>query len=180
MSYGGDPFRGREHLKENPDYRIISDNATIILDHAWLDLGLHQVRVFHFDGATRQKIAESAVFFEIRLPHPEKSAAATTSSCTLSPSELAYHLEERSWGPPKYPISSSAAWLVIYDVSYLVSCNPVFVAPGGVSIAAASLDDAARAGTGAAQAAGHGSGGRGPGEPAGEPCVGAAGGDAVA
>ncbi|EKX53633.1 hypothetical protein GUITHDRAFT_100617 [Guillardia theta CCMP2712] len=68
ISYGGDAFRGREELRSSPHHVVLEQETKLQLDHQWLDLGLHQVRVHLVDMKQGREIAESACFFEVRLP----------------------------------------------------------------------------------------------------------------
>ena len=102
MSYGGDAFRGREWHRAAPDARVREAEASIPLDHLELGLGLHQVRVHLVEEAQGQEreVAESAVFFEIRLP-------------ALPPADLI-------WGAPR-PVPDEVASNAFDDKVWLPS-----------------------------------------------------------
>ena len=105
MSYGGDAFRGREHQRATPDVRVYETEARIPLDSLQLDLGLHQVRVHlvEEDAASgrEREVAESAAFFEIRLPlslpGDEAAGEGAERSCRVSDELLSQAYEDKAW-----------------------------------------------------------------------------------
>jgi hypothetical protein len=107
MSYGGDAFRGREHQRASPDARVYEAEARIQLDSLQLDLGLHQVRVHLVEedasSGQEREVAESAAFFEIRLPPllPDDLAAreGAERSCHVSDEVLSEAFDEKAWLP---------------------------------------------------------------------------------
>eukprot|EP00960_Hanusia_phi_P033352 750421-Hanusia_phi.AAC.1 len=90
ISYGGDAFRGRDELRNSPHQVLMEKENKLQLDHSWLDLGLHQVRIHLYDVAQGREIAESACFFEIRLPVvPEEK------ECLVPDDVMAHAFEDR-------------------------------------------------------------------------------------
>ena len=103
MSYGGDAFRGREQQRANPDVRIYEPEARVSLNPLQLDLGLHQVRVHRVEEVSGQEreVAESAAFFEIRLPAlpPDQSSEEGFSVRRVSDEVLSNAFDEKAWLP---------------------------------------------------------------------------------
>ena len=102
MSYGGDAFRGREWQRAAPDARVRESEARIPLDPLELGLGLHQVRVHLVEEASGQEreVAESAVFFEIRLPAPTSEDSLWSTAPRPIPDEVTSQaFDDKVWLP---------------------------------------------------------------------------------
>jgi len=101
MSYGGDAFRGREAQRAAPDMRVYETEARISLDPLQLELGLHQVRVHLVEEASgrEREVAESAAFFEIRLPPYHADDAVGGGARLISDEVLSQAFDEKTWLP---------------------------------------------------------------------------------
>ena len=99
MAYGGDAFRGREAQRASPDVRILQAEARVALDAEQLGLGLHQVRVHLVErvGVTEREVAESAAFFELRLPPPAPSPADEDAAQPVPDQALSQAFDEKLW-----------------------------------------------------------------------------------
>jgi len=102
ISYGGDAFRGRQWQRGTPDARVREAEARIPLDPLELGLGLHQVRVHLVEEASGQEreVAESAAFFEIRLPAPAPEDSLYSTAPRPIPDEVTSQaFDDKVWLP---------------------------------------------------------------------------------